>query len=73
MEAGYYDPVERRREKQADREQDEADLASGRKTAEQLQQENSMFSQLGLKIDWSKSRIQLSHATWLRGPVEIGH
>ena len=36
-----YNPAERAREKQASRDQDAADLASGRKTREQLKRENS--------------------------------
>jgi len=37
---GVFDPAERAREKQASRDRDAADLASGRKSAEQLNREN---------------------------------
>lgn len=48
-----YDPPERAREKQASRDQDAADLASGKKTREQLRRENGMFHGLILHVDFS--------------------
>jgi hypothetical protein len=39
----YVDPVEWAREKQASREQDQLDLASGTKTRAQLRRENAAF------------------------------
>lgn len=39
----YFDPEERAREKQASRDQDERDLASGAKTREQLRVENTFL------------------------------
>ena len=46
-----YDPAERAREKQASRDQDEADLASGRKTEELLRRENSWLGGVRLRVD----------------------
>ncbi len=51
-----YDPAERAREKQASREQDERDLASGAKTREQLHRENAAFAGLKVRIDFSKAK-----------------
>ena len=39
-----FDPKVRAAEKQASRDQDEADLKSGRKTPEDLRKENGLFS-----------------------------
>ena len=47
----YFDPVERVRQKQAARDQDAADLASGRKTQEQLHRENSWLHGLRFRVD----------------------
>lgn len=41
--AMYLDPAEWAREKQASRDQDAADIASGRKTVEQVRRENCML------------------------------
>ncbi len=46
-----YDPAERAKEKQASRDRDEAALASGEKTREQLRRENGHFSFVGLRVD----------------------
>ncbi len=46
-----YDPTERAKEKQASRDRDEAALASGEKTQEQLRRENGHFSFVGLRMD----------------------
>lgn len=48
-----YDPRERSREKQRSRDQDAEDLRTGKKTREQLIKENSPFSGLILKIDFT--------------------
>jgi hypothetical protein len=50
----YFDPKERAREKQASRDQDERDLASGAKTREQLQRENSFLDGSKCRIVWEK-------------------
>ena len=52
----FYDPAERAREKQASRDQDEADLASGRKTREQLRLENSITIGVPLQMDLAGSK-----------------
>lgn len=45
MDAGReHDQEERSREKRASRDQDERDLAEGRKTREQLRRENGAFA-----------------------------
>lgn len=54
MKSQIYDPAERAREKQASRDQDVADLASGKKTREQLRRENGMLYGLTLRVDFSK-------------------
>jgi hypothetical protein len=46
---GYYDPKERALEKQLSREQDEADLKSGKVTKEELSKRNGFFSSLDFK------------------------
>jgi len=53
FQAGWYDPEERRREKQLSRENDEVRLRSGRINHEDLRRENGFFS----KFDMSKSVI----------------
>lgn len=51
----YFDPEERAREKQASRDQDDRDLASGAKTREQLCRENSFLRpDDGWHIVWEK-------------------
>jgi hypothetical protein len=54
FEIGYYDPVERQREKQLSREQDDRDLREGRITAKELAVANGFFSAL----DISRARIR---------------
>lgn len=49
-----YDPAERQRQKQAQREQDDRDLAEGRITAEELSRRNGFFSMFDIK----KARIR---------------
>jgi hypothetical protein len=44
----YFDPAERIAEKQRSRDQDDADLASGRRTAAEIQQTNSFSAGLDL-------------------------
>lgn len=46
------DPEVRAAEKQASREQDAADLASGKKTIEQLRRENTFLSAKNSVIRW---------------------
>lgn len=43
-----YDPVQRAKDKQASRDQDEADLNSGKVTREELAKRNGFFSSLDL-------------------------
>jgi predicted RNase H-like HicB family nuclease len=52
FERGLFKRIER--EKQASRDADARDLASGRKTAEQLRQENSLFHGVRVRIDYTK-------------------
>lgn len=52
-----YDPRERAREKQRSRDQDAEDLRTGKKTREQLTKENSLFSGLILKVDFTKTGL----------------
>lgn len=52
-----YDPRERAREKQRSRDQDAEDLRTGKKTREQLTKENSPFSGLVLKVDFTKTGL----------------
>lgn len=47
-----YNFADRQREKQASRDQDAADLASGKKTREQLWRENSLFRFSNVEIDF---------------------
>lgn len=53
QKAGYYDPIERQREKQLSREQDDLDLLSGAVSREELGKRNGFFSSL----DLSKARV----------------
>jgi hypothetical protein len=48
MKTGYFDPDERRREKQISRDQDDSDLREGRISSEALQRQNSIFASLDL-------------------------
>jgi hypothetical protein len=50
----YFDPKERARQKQASRDQDERDLASGAKTREQLRRENGRIVLRDAVIVWEK-------------------
>lgn len=50
----YYNPAERAAEKEKSRQQDAEDLTSGKKSAEQLRKENSIFLGLKFKINFSK-------------------
>ena len=52
-----YDLRERAREKQRSRDQDAEDLRTGKKTREQLTKENSPFSGLILKVDFTKTGL----------------
>lgn len=49
VELGTFDPIERRREKQAARDKDEEDLRAGRVTPEELSKRNGFFSALDIK------------------------
>jgi hypothetical protein len=49
VEISYFDPKERRREKQASRDADAEALRSGKITREELQQQNSMFAAFDLQ------------------------
>ena len=51
-----YDPAERAREKQASRDQDAADLASGAKTREQLHAENAALAGLRVRVDYAGAK-----------------
>ena len=52
-----YEPRERAREKQRSRDQDAEDLRTGKKTREELTKENSLFSGLVLKVDFTKTGL----------------
>jgi hypothetical protein len=56
MASEILDPAERAREKQALRDQDDADLASGKKTPEQLRIENSFLlpEEVVVRLDLAK-------------------
>ncbi len=49
VKISYYDPKERALEKQRSREQDDADLKSGKITKEELSKRNGFFSSLDIK------------------------
>lgn len=48
MEDGYFDPVDRARQKQAARDEDQRALASGEVTAAELRKRNSFFGGLDM-------------------------
>jgi hypothetical protein len=48
MEIGHFNPVQRRLEKQRDREQDDLDLRDGRVSRAELARRNGFFSSLDL-------------------------
>jgi hypothetical protein len=48
MEIGHFNPVQRRLEKQRDREQDDRDLRDGRVSRAELARRNGFFSSLDL-------------------------
>lgn len=50
MDARFYNPTDRAREKQTARELDERQIASGEKTAEQVHRENAVFAFLPLSV-----------------------
>jgi len=49
-----FDPNKRAEEKQDSRNEDTEDLVSGKKSREELRQENGIFSFPDAKIDWSR-------------------
>ncbi|MFO0589008.1 MAG: hypothetical protein U0441_15770 [Polyangiaceae bacterium] len=51
MDDKAFDPIERAAEKQRSREEDEAALASGQKTREDLRRENGLFAFANVRID----------------------
>ena len=51
-----YDPAERAREKQASRDQDAADLASGAKTHEHLHAENAALAGLRVRVNFAGAK-----------------
>lgn len=51
-----YDPLERAKEKQASRDQDEKDLESGAKTRDQLRRENGIFYGLKVRINFEGAK-----------------
>ena len=53
---GRLDPEQRAREKQLAREADERDLKSGRRSADEIRQSNSMFASIG-DAAFEKARI----------------
>jgi hypothetical protein len=53
-----YDPAERAAEKQRSRDQDAEDLRTGRKTAEQLNQENGAFNFPNVRIHYGSGVIK---------------
>jgi hypothetical protein len=54
MNIRFYDPVERAREKQAARDRDEQQIASGERSAAQVQQDNSLFAFPGARVKFRK-------------------
>ncbi len=50
MDARFYNPADRAREKQAARDLDEQQIASGEKTPEQVHRENAVFAFLPLSV-----------------------
>lgn len=62
VKISYYDPKERALEKQRSREQDDADLKSGKVTREELSKRNGFFSSLDIqssKIVFPRRRNKL--------------
>ena len=49
VKVGYFDPNERALEKQRSRDQDQADLESGKVSKEELSKRNGFFSSLDIK------------------------
>lgn len=56
MDPERFDPKERAREKQASRDQDARDLASGKKTREQLCEENGLVLARNVRISARDSK-----------------
>lgn len=54
MRSDRFDPRERAREKQASRDSDARDLASGAKSREQLRRENGVFALPDAQIVWDE-------------------
>ena len=52
MDARFYNPADRAREKQAARERDEEAMASGQKSSEQVHRENAVFAFLPLSVQF---------------------
>lgn len=55
----FYDPAERAREKQQARDEDEADLRSGKVTSDELAARNGFFSRLAIRQGRIKFRGSL--------------
>ena len=58
LEAEALDTAKRAAEKQASRDKDQADIDSGLKTAEQVNQDNGPFVKLGLKMNMESARAK---------------
>jgi hypothetical protein len=56
----YYDPVERQREKQHAREQDDRDLREGYVSREELSERNSLFAGLNLSGSFVRRRNSIA-------------
>ena len=54
MDARFYNPADRAREKQAARDLDEQQIASGEKTPAQVQQQNAAFAFPGARVKFRK-------------------
>jgi hypothetical protein len=51
-----YDPAERARQKQASRDQDARDLASGQKSREALRQENGCLASVRIRVSFAGAK-----------------
>lgn len=52
-----FDIEERRREKQASRDEDERAIAAGEKTRAEVRRENSFFGFLGVTVDYTRTGL----------------
>lgn len=56
INSNMFDPIERAKQKEQSREQDELDLKSGKKTREQLSRENYILYGLKFRILFGKAK-----------------